>query len=323
MSSKEPTRVFITGATSGLGRELVRQLACRGWKIAFSGRREAKLEETREIALAAAREAGKEPELMPLVGSVNDLELVKAHHQQITDAWGGVDWAILNAGVGDTVSALDFKAEHIRWVFETNIVGMANCLEAVLPGMIERDSGVVVGIASLAGIRGLPTSAGYSASKAAVAVMLESLRVDLRHTGVDVLTVSPGYIKSEITARNDPKQMLFLLETDDGVRRLIRGIEKRRSYISFPWQLSWFCRLIMARMPCWMYDMIASKIKRKKKKYVDESAKPEALPAASEAAAAQADDAPALPDEPAAGGESTEAITSQLTAALGDPPKDE
>jgi short-subunit dehydrogenase len=277
----ETTRVLVTGATSGLGREMVRQLAQRGYRVAFTGRRTDRLEETRALAAAA----GPTAELLPLAGSVTDRADVARHHEAVVAAWGGIDWLILNAGVGDTISGLEFAAEHVRWIFETNLFGAANWLEVALPAMIARGAGVVVGLSSLAGVRGLPTSAGYSASKAALTTMLESLRVDLRRSGVKVLTVLPGYIKSEITARNDPRQMLFLLETEDGVRRILRGIDRRNRYISFPWQLSWLCRLVLAPMPIWIYDRIASRIKRKKEKYVDLANGPHSETASSDAAA--------------------------------------
>ena len=99
-------------------------------------------------------------------------------------------------------------------------------------------SGTIAGIASIAGYRGLPKSGAYCASKSALITLLESTRIDLRGTGVDVVTVCPGFVKSEITARNDPKDMMFLLETDDGVRRMIRGIERKERLVHFPWQLS-------------------------------------------------------------------------------------
>jgi short-subunit dehydrogenase len=257
-------RVLITGATSGLGREMAVQLARRqGAKIAITGRRLEMLTETEKLVKAAGAEC------LALCGGVADLAEVKGHYARIKDAWGGLDWVILNAGVGDSVNAREFSAENYRWTFEINVFGVANWLEAVIPDMLKQGSGVIAGIASLAAFRGLPGSGSYSASKSALVTMLESTRVDLRGTGVDVVTVCPGFVRSEITARNDPKQMFFLLETEDGANRIIRGIERRERIVHFPWQLSYPSIYVLHNLPGAIYDRIAGFIKRKKKPYVD------------------------------------------------------
>src|SRR6185436_15871348 len=108
------------------------------------------------------------------------------------------------------------SADNVRWTFETNVFGAANWMEVVLPDMIRAGSGVVACVSSLAGFRGLPRSGPYCASKAALNALCESARVDLRGTGVDVVTICPGFVKSELTAKNDESRMLFLLETEDG-----------------------------------------------------------------------------------------------------------
>ncbi len=264
----EPSRVVVTGATSGLGRELAVQLARRGAKVALTGRRADKLKATAEAVRAAGGEA------LELVGSVADLAEVKAHYAAIRAAWGGLDWAILNAGVGDSVNARRFSAENYRWTFETNVVGVANWLEAVLPDMLAARKGVIAGIASVAGWRGLPSSGSYCASKSALITMLESTRVDLRGTGVDVVTVCPGFVRSEMTDRNDPRDMMFFLETEDGVRRILRGIDARRRVVHFPKPWTSFLRYVLQPLPGFLYEPVAARlIKRRKKPYVDASRK--------------------------------------------------
>ena len=254
-------RIVITGATSGLGREMAVQLAREGCRLALSGRRKDKLDES----CAAARAAGAE-DVLPLLGGVTDPAEVKAHYAQIKARWGGADWAILNAGVGDSVNAREFSAENYRWTFDTNINGVANWMEAVLPDMLAQKSGVVAGIASLAAYRGLPDSGAYSASKAALVTMLESMRVDLRGTGVDVVTICPGFVKSEMTDRNLPGgTMPFMLTTEDGCRRMLDGIRARRRVVHFPWQLSLPTIYVLHNMPGFLYDFIASRVKRHKK----------------------------------------------------------
>lgn len=260
-----PNRVLITGATSGLGREMAVQLGAQGHRVAITGRRKEKLEETARAVAAAGGEC------LPLLGGVTDLDEVKRHYAEISAKWGGLDWAILNAGVGDSVNAREFKAENYHWTFATNIGGVANWLEAVIPGMLAAKSGTIAGVASLAAFRGLPRSGAYSASKAALVTMLESVRVDLRGTGVSVVTICPGFVKSEMTDRNDPKDMMFLLEVKDGAARMLRGIAAKKRIVHFPWQLSYPAIYLLHNLPGFLYDAIAGKIKRRKKPYQDPS----------------------------------------------------
>jgi len=266
MESMQGLRVLITGASSGLGREMAVQLAREGARVAITGRREEKL----QAAAQAVRAAGGE--CLTLLGDVTHLAQVKGHYAQIKKAWGGVDWAILNAGVGDSMNARQFSADNYHWTFATNVGGVVNWMETLIPDMLAAKRGVIAGVASLAGFRGLPQSGAYSASKAALISLLESSRVDLRGTGVDIVTVCPGLVKSEMTDRNEKKQMPFLLETDDGARRIIDGIKARRRVVHFPWQLSLPMIYLFHNVPGFLYDWFASRfVKRKKKPYVDES----------------------------------------------------
>lgn len=266
MDTMKGLRVVITGASSGLGRAMAVQLARAGARVAITGRRKEKLAD----AAGAVRAAGGE--CLELLGDVTEPSQVKAHYALIKERWGGLDWAILNAGVGDSMSARQFSAENYRWTFATNLGGVTNWIEAVLPDMLAAKRGAIAGIGSLAGFRGLPESGAYSASKAALYALLESTRVDLRGTGVNVVTVCPGFVKSEMTDRNDKGQMPFLLETDDGARRIIDGIRHRRRVVHFPWQLSLFMIYVVHNLPGWFYDWFAANfVKRKKKPYVDES----------------------------------------------------
>ena len=260
-------RALVTGATSGLGKEIAVQLGQRGWRVALTGRREAKLKE----AADAVKAAGGAP--LALLGSVTDPAVVKDQYRRIREEWGGLDWAILNSGVGETQDAREFTAANVVWTFETNVFGVAYWLEAVLPDMIKGGSGTVAAVSSIAGFRGLPKTGAYSSSKAAVNTLLESTRVDLRGTGVRVVTVCPGFVKSEMTDRNDPKHMPFRLETADGAARIIAGVEAGRRIVHFPWQLSAPVIYGLHNLPGWLYDRLAGLIPRRKKPYVDESKK--------------------------------------------------
>ncbi len=245
------TRALVTGATSGLGREAAVQLARRGWRVAVSGRRHDALLETARLV----KEAGGEP--LVLLGSVTESAAVKAHYAAIAAAWGGLDYAVLNAGVGDTMNAKEFSAEAVKWTFDANIFGVCHWMEAVIPDMLAQKSGVIAGVASLAGFRGLPKSGPYSASKAALITLLESARVDLIGTGVSVVTVCPGFVRSEMTDRNNPDTMPFLMETKDGVAAMLAGIDAKQRIVHFPWQLSYASKYILPAIPDFLYDWIA------------------------------------------------------------------
>lgn len=261
-------RVVVTGGTSGIGRAVAVELGRRGARVAVTGRRRDKLDETVRLV----REAGGE--CLPLLGSVSSGSDVRRHYAEIKERWGGLDWAILNAGVGDRNDARQFKAETVRWTFETNILGVAEWLEAVIPDMVAAGRGTIAGVASLAGFRGLPRSGAYSASKAALVTLLESTRVDLRPTGVKVVTVCPGYVRSELTDRNDPGDMWFIIEADDSARRILRGIEEGRRLVHFPWQLSIPVLYLLHWLPDFIYDALIARIApRRKRPYVDESRK--------------------------------------------------
>jgi NAD(P)-dependent dehydrogenase (short-subunit alcohol dehydrogenase family) len=251
MNSKP--RVLITGASSGLGREMARQLGARGWRVAVTGRREEELRETVRQAEAAGGEC------LSLPGSVTEPDTVKQHYAAIRQRWGGLDWAILNAGVGDSVHARRFRADVYHRVFATNVGGAVNWLEAVLPGMIEAGSGTIAGISSLAAWRGLPGAGAYSASKAALATLLESTRVDLRGTGVDVVIVCPGFIRNGSGSLDAQGGRPFLMEIGDGVRSILTGIDRKQRIVHFPWPLSYPMRYVVRNLPGLVYDWVISK----------------------------------------------------------------
>ncbi len=258
MSDSAPSRrSLITGATSGLGRAMATQLARRGDRIAITGRRKNLLHEV-EAQLKSAGAA----DVLALPGGVDDPQCVAAHYAQIKQQWGGLDLAILNAGVGGSNNAKTFAAQPYLETFATNVHGVCNWLEQIIPDMIAQRSGTIAGISSPAGWRGLPGIGPYSASKAALSTLLESTRVELRGTGVHVVDVCPGFVKSEMTAKNDPNDMPWLLETEDGAARILRGIDARKRIVHFPWQLTWPLRHIIARFPGWLFDPLITRWSR-------------------------------------------------------------
>ncbi len=244
-------RVLITGATSGLGREMARQLARQGCRLALTGRREDRLKEM-------VKELGAD--VLPLAGDATDPACVKSHYASIKAAFGGLDWAILNAGTSASADAKErFSADDYRLVYGVNVFGMANWIEAVLPDMLAAKTGTIAGVASLAGYRGLPRSGPYSSSKAAAIALLESLRVGLRGTGVRVVTVCPGFVRTEMTARWRDADMPFLMEPADAARRMLAGIAAGKREVSFPRPFSTFVKYVFRNLPNCVYDRVASR----------------------------------------------------------------
>ena len=141
-------------------------------------------------------------------------------------------------------------------VISINVIGVVNSVAAVLPDMLARGRGQLVAISSLASYRGMPKSGAYSASKAAVSTFFESLRVDLRKSGIDVTVIHPGFIRTPMTA-NRKRKLPFLLETDDAACRILRAVERRARTYAFPWQLAGLVRM-MKHLPNALYDRLAS-----------------------------------------------------------------
>ncbi len=242
---------FITGASSGIGRGLALELARRGAAVGLLARREDLL---REVAEEIEAHGGK---AIALPADVTDAGAVRAAVGALRNEFGPIDLLIANAGVGATIAADKLEPEGVSKVFSVNVIGVVNSVTAVIPQMIERGSGQLAVISSLAAYRGLPKSAAYCASKAAVSALFESLRLDLQPQGINVTIIHPGFIKTSLTAGREAK-LPFLLEVDDAANKIIRAIEKRKKSYAFPWQLATLVRAGMV-MPIFLYDWISSR----------------------------------------------------------------
>jgi short-subunit dehydrogenase len=243
--------VFITGASSGIGRSLAVELGRGGASVGLLARRAETLSEiAREVEAAGGR-------ALALPADVKDAGAVRAAADKLRERFGRVDVLVANAGIGVTTDARDLKADEVANVINVNVLGAVNSVTAVLPEMVERRSGQLVVISSLAAYRGLPKSGAYCASKAAVSAFFESLRVDLRGSGVDVTIIHPGFIKTPLTAGREA-QMPYLMELNDAVQKITRAIEKRKKSYAFPWQLASIVRAAML-MPVPLYDKIITR----------------------------------------------------------------
>ncbi len=188
---------------------------------------------------------------------VTDANAVRGAVEVLSQKFGPIDLMIANAGVGATIAGGKLEPDGVAKVFNVNVIGVVNSVTAVIPQMVERGRGHLAVISSLAAYRGLPKSAAYCSSKAAISSLFESLRLDLQPKGIDVTIIHPGFIKTPLTAGRT-KKLPFLMEVDEAAVKMIRAIEKRKKSYAFPWQLATIVRLGMV-MPNFMYDWISSR----------------------------------------------------------------
>ena len=215
------TRFWITGASGGIGAELAAELQRRGGRIAISARRREALDEVSQGRM----------HIEPV--DITDRGAVHTAVEAVRTALGGIDVAILNAGTWQQVKIDQFDAEAFRTQFDTNLMGTVHCIEALLPTMLVDKRGVIAGMASVAGYRGLPGSEAYGASKAALINLLESLRGSLGPRGIRVQTISPGFVKTDLTARNK-FPMPFLIDAKTAASSIADGIVAEKTEIVFP-----------------------------------------------------------------------------------------
>ena len=226
---------WVTGASGGIGRALCLALADRGWTVQATARSAEKLE-----ALAAERPG----RIVPRPGDVTDAEAMAGIVQAI-EAETPIALAVLNAGIYLPMKAQEFDAAKAKSTFDVNLTGVANSLDPVMKAMIARGRGHLAVTASVAGFRGLPQAAAYSATKAGLIAMCESLALDLMDLGVRISVINPGFVETEATAVND-FEMPFLMQTDEAAAKIVEGLEKPGFEIAFPTPFVLFLRTIGA-----------------------------------------------------------------------------
>jgi len=242
--------VMITGASSGIGKGLALELARRGAKRGLVARRQNLLDEiVNSVRLRGVK-------AFAIAADVRDADAMKGAAERIQAELGPIDILIANAGIGTSHHISQLDPIHAANVISINVLGAANSVAAVVSQMVERGKGQLVAISSLAAYRGLPLSAAYCASKAAMSAYFESVRLDLRGTGVGVTIIHPGFIKTPLTAGREA-HMPFLMELDDAVQKIVSAIEKGKRSVAFPWQLATVVRAGLW-MPAFMYDWLAA-----------------------------------------------------------------
>jgi NAD(P)-dependent dehydrogenase (short-subunit alcohol dehydrogenase family) len=219
--------VLITGGASGIGRQLALDLAAEGAPIAAVDR------QSDGLAALASDLKGRGQGVATAVADVTDLQALRVCVSQLENELGPVDVLVASAGVGRETSALQFDAAEFAAVVNVNLLGVANSIDAVLPGMRQRRSGHLVALSSLASYRGLPRMAAYCASKAGVNSLMDALRVELRPLGIHCTTVCPGWIKTPMTA-NLSLNNIPMIEVRDAARRILDAVRRRRPFVAFP-----------------------------------------------------------------------------------------
>ena len=246
-------RVFITGASSGIGEALARHYAAQGAALGLVARRGAEL-----ARLAAELGAATEP----YACDVRDASTLRAAASDFVARCGTPDIVIANAGISrGTLTQEPADAEAFEEIVAVNLTGMMNTFQPFVSAMVAAGHGKLAGIASVAGYRGLPGAAAYSASKAAAIAYLEALRVELKPRGVRVITICPGYIATPMTAAN-PYPMPFLLSASAAAIKIGRIIERGATYSVIPWQMAIFARFLRV-VPNWLFDRVLMNAPRK------------------------------------------------------------
>jgi short-subunit dehydrogenase len=247
----------LTGASSGIGLALARHYAREGATLGLVARR--------GDALAAlvdeCRTRFPETPLSTYALDVRDADALARAAAQFIAQYGVPDVVIANAGISAGTLTGHGDLEAFRAIMDTNYFGMVATFEPFVRPMAAARAGTLVGIASVAGVRGLPGGGAYSASKAAAMRYLEALRVELRPQGVAVVTITPGYIRTPMTNGN-PYPMPFMMDPDRFAAKSAAAIAARRRYATFPWQMGVVAKLLHV-MPRWLYDALFVRAPRK------------------------------------------------------------
>tara|TARA_B100000902_G_C27159416_1_gene837940 strand:+ start:270 stop:1040 length:771 start_codon:yes stop_codon:yes gene_type:complete len=225
-----PKVAIVTGASSGIGKEMALKLAQQGYQVGVIARREALL---KEVVTKIDASGGKG---CFAVCDMADRKSVVAAIRSIESMLGPTDLLIANAGIADSVSINRFNIDSVERLFQVNVLGLVYCIEAVLPAMKQRRSGQIVGISSLASWLAFPGSWAYSASKAAVNKILLGVRRESRRYGIHVTTICPGFVKTPMTDDIGHK-MPLVLDADKAADLMLNAIEQKKKFYAYPWLL--------------------------------------------------------------------------------------
>ncbi|MFN8392777.1 MAG: SDR family NAD(P)-dependent oxidoreductase [Bdellovibrionota bacterium] len=239
MSVTKPV-MWITGASSGIGRAVALLAPSFGYRVALTARRRDELDSLREDLLRSGTEPG---DVCIAAADVTNRDELATAYSLLARELGSVDVLLANAGGHSPTSGSRFDTAEFRRLFELNVFGVTQCIELVLPVMQARRSGHIAGVSSIAGYRALPTAAAYGATKSALTYILESLRFDLERDGIVVSVISPGFVRTPLTDQNK-FPMPCMIEADEAAQQIIRGIMERRREIHFPRRFTYLLKLL-------------------------------------------------------------------------------
>ena len=225
---------WVTGAGAGIGRGIAKRLAQDGWIVAISART------ARDLDSLAAEVPGH---ITAFQLDVTDAKAADETGRAIEASLGPVDLAMLNAGSYFPTSADRFSVENFRKTVDLNLMGTVNCMGPIVPSMVSRRTGHIAIMGSQSAFSGLPTAASYGATKAALNSMAEAFKPDFDRYGVTITIINPGFVKTPLTDKNR-FPMPFLMELDDAVEIIVRGLEQKRFAINFPWQMTLGTKLL-------------------------------------------------------------------------------
>lgn len=230
------TVAYITGASAGIGRDLALELAKEGVKVALFARRKELMDQVVQMITAQGGVA------MAYALDVTSREDTLRAMARAADEVGVCDLLIANAGVSMPVKVEKFDSAKAERMIQVNLLGALHAIDAVLPAMVRRRRGHLVGISSIASLKSFPFSHVYCASKSALNALLEGMSLELRPHGVRVTTVLPGFIRTDMTSRLG-HPMPFLMESHVAARKIIGAIKRRRKFYPFPWPMYLLAKL--------------------------------------------------------------------------------
>jgi short-subunit dehydrogenase len=246
---------LITGAGSGIGRALALELAGKGTAVAAID-----IEEDGLRSLAHEFRARNQPFAWRRA-DVTDAAGLKLQTTDLEKELGPTELLIANAGIGSETSAVRFDAAVIARIIGVNLIGVSNSIAAVLPGMLQRKSGHLAAISSVASFRGLPRMLAYCASKSGVNALMEGLRIEVKQYGICVTTICPAWIRTPLTSQID-LPMENLLEPDAAARIIVTAIERRLPLYAFPKKMVWRLRLLRCLPLSWQDELIRKMMRK-------------------------------------------------------------
>jgi short-subunit dehydrogenase len=244
--------IWITGASSGLGLELAKQYAEAGHDVCVSARSRQPLN---DLADACREMAGT---VHPYDLDVTDISATATCFDKLVTEVGMPDLTVLNAGTHTENPVKGFDRDIYQRLMDINYMGVVNCLQSVIPALLEQQRGQIAVVSSVAGYSGLPNASAYGASKAALINMCEALQPELAVAGVDLRLINPGFVKTPLTDQNE-FPMPFLMEVEDAAARMVQGLAGKSFEITFPRRFTWMLK-ILRMLPYGLYLRITRKL---------------------------------------------------------------